>query len=90
MSQWLSSHNYSHQTQLIGAAIIGGLAAVTTIYSIQAIRGDVAVEDLKASKPQLTDKRKTQRVRSVKLWSTQIADWILSSSMNSVLLSCRT
>jgi tRNA threonylcarbamoyladenosine dehydratase len=62
MSHWLKSQNYSHQTQLIGAAIIGGLAAATTIYSIQAIRRHVAVEDLKASIPALSNKYQTQKV----------------------------
>ena len=78
MSQWLRSQNYSHQTQLIGAAIIGGLAAASTIYSIQLIRRNVALDDLKASIPSLADEYQTQRVRTltIMLESTKSADKI--------------
>ncbi|ERF76010.1 hypothetical protein EPUS_08264 [Endocarpon pusillum Z07020] len=54
MSQWLGSQNYSHQTQLVGAAIVGGLAAAATIYSLQNLRRNVALGDLKASIPPLS------------------------------------
>ena len=63
MSQWLEAQNYSHRTQLIGAAIIGGITAATTIYSLKVIRQNIALEDLKASIPQLTDKHQSQQVR---------------------------
>jgi hypothetical protein len=87
MSHWFRFQNYSHQTQLVGAAIIGGLAAVTTVYSIQAIRRNVALEDLKASIPQLSDKHKTQKVQKAKLsWCYANADEILTSLTNSVVL----
>lgn len=88
MSKWAPSPYHSHRVQLLGAAVIGGLAAVTTIYSIQAIRRNAAVEDVKASISSLTDKQNSQRVRTAK--STMVisdsADEILSSSTTSVVL----
>jgi tRNA threonylcarbamoyladenosine dehydratase len=64
MSWWLASQEYSRQTQLIGAAIIGGLTAATTIYSIQALSRNAALEKLKASIPPLTTKHQSQKVRT--------------------------
>jgi hypothetical protein len=88
MSQWLGAQNYSHKAQLIGAAVIGGLTAATTIYSLKAIRRNVALEDLKASIPQLTDKHQTEQVRRCHYQNARHVLTQISSSMNMVVLLC--
>jgi hypothetical protein len=92
MSRWLASQDYSHQTQLIGAAVIGGLAAATTIYSIQALRHNVALEELKPSIPPLTGKHQSQMVRTtnpVMGAQSNLLIGVVRSSMNSVVLLVR-
>ena len=55
MSSWLERQASSHNAQLAFAAIASGAAVAGIIYGSQAVRRKAAVEELKASIPELSD-----------------------------------
>ncbi|MCJ1383612.1 hypothetical protein MMC17_006726 [Xylographa soralifera] len=55
MSTWLERQGSSHQTQLIATAILSGITVIGIVFGAQAIRRQVAVEDLKASIPSVDE-----------------------------------
>ena len=55
MSTWLQRQTSSHQVQLAGTALLSGLAVATTIFGMQAIRRRIAVDELKASIPNVDE-----------------------------------
>ena len=62
MSAWLERQASSHQVQLAATAIFSGVAVAGLIYGSQAIRRKVAVEELKASIPELNENHHAERV----------------------------
>ena len=48
MSVWLQQQASSHRVQLAAVAIVSGLAVAGSIFTIQTIRRNIAVEELKA------------------------------------------
>ena len=63
MTEWISRQASSHQAQLVATAVVSGLAVAGTIYGVQAFRRAAAVEDLKASIPDISDPHDTEKVR---------------------------
>ena len=63
MSAWLERQASSHQVQLAATAVLSGVAVAGLIYGSQAIRRKVAVEELKASIPELNESHHAERVR---------------------------
>ena len=61
MSSWLERQFSSHQVQLAGAALLSGATVAGLIYGAQAVQRKSAVEELKASIPEL-DERRTHKV----------------------------
>ena len=61
MLSWLERQFSSHNVQLAGAAIVSGATVAGLIYGTQALRRKTAMEELKASIPEL-DENKTQSV----------------------------
>lgn len=55
MTSWLQRQASSHNAQLVTTAVLSGAAVAGAILGIQAIRRQIAVEDLKASIPQLDE-----------------------------------
>lgn len=55
MSSWLERHVSSHHIHLAATAVISGVAVASLIYGSQAIRRKAAVDELKASIPDLDD-----------------------------------
>ena len=62
MSEWLQRQASSHQAQLVATAVVSGLTVAGTIYGVQAFRRRAAVEDLKASIPNVSDPHDTEKV----------------------------
>ena len=62
MSAWLQRHASSHQTQLVGTAFLSGLAVATTIFGVQALRRRVAIDELKASIPNVDEGHRAEAV----------------------------
>lgn len=60
MSSWLQRQASSHQAQIAGTAVLSGLAVACTIFGVQAIRRKVAIEDLKASIPNVDEDHHAQ------------------------------
>ena len=63
MSSWIQRQSSSHQAQLAATALLSGLAVAGTIFGVQAIRRKVAIEDLKASIPNVDEKHRANAVR---------------------------
>lgn len=55
MTSWLERQASSHHVQLAATAVFSGIAIAGLIYGSQAIRRKVAVDDLKASIPDLDE-----------------------------------
>ena len=65
MSSWLQHQASSHQAQIVGTAILSGLAVAGTILGVQAVRRRVAIEDLKASIPNIDEDHPAETVFQV-------------------------
>lgn len=63
MSSWLQRQASSHNAQLVGTALLSGAAVAGAIFGIQALRRQIAVEDLKASIPGFDEKEHANGVR---------------------------
>ena len=63
MSSWLQRQTSSHNAQLVGTALLSGVAVAGAIFGIQALRRQIAVEDLKASIPGFDEKQDMNGVR---------------------------
>ncbi|MCJ1481949.1 hypothetical protein MMC06_002110 [Schaereria dolodes] len=59
MSSWVYRQASFSQTQLAATAVFSGLVVAGTILSVQAIRRQLAIEDLKASIPKIDEKHST-------------------------------
>lgn len=55
MTSWLERQASSHHVQLAATAVFSGVAIAGLIYGSQAIRRKAAVDELKASIPELDD-----------------------------------
>ena len=55
MSAWLDRQFSSHRVQLVATAVVSGIVVAGAIISAQAIRRKVAIEDLKASIPNIDE-----------------------------------
>ena len=55
MASWLERQASSHHVQLAGTAVFSGIAIAGIIYGSQAIRRKTAIDELKASIPDLDD-----------------------------------
>ena len=64
MSSWLERQGSSHQTQLIATAIVSGITVLGVVLGVQAIKRQVAVDDLKASIPNVDEAHDADTVRS--------------------------
>ena len=63
MSSWLERQGSSHQTQLITTAILSGITVIGVVFGVQAVRRQVAVDDLKASIPNVDEPHDADTVR---------------------------
>ncbi len=68
MSSWLQRQASSHHAQLAATAVLSGAAVAGAIFGIQALRRQIAVEDLKASIPGFDDKDGANGVSSSELY----------------------
>ncbi|MCJ1393370.1 hypothetical protein MMC18_006243 [Xylographa bjoerkii] len=55
MSSWVERQGSSHQAQLIATAILSGITVLGLVLGVQTIRHQVAVDDLKASIPNVDE-----------------------------------
>ena len=55
MSSWLERQVSSHHVQLAATAVFSGVAVASLIFGTQAIRRKAAVDELKASIPELSE-----------------------------------
>ncbi len=62
MSSWFERQASSHQVQLAATAVLSGVAVAGIIYGSQAVRRKVAVDELKASIPELNETHHAERV----------------------------
>lgn len=62
MSSWIQRQASSHHVQLAGAALLGGAAVAGTIFGVQAIRRRVAMDELKASIPNIDEDHASRNV----------------------------
>ena len=62
MSSWIERQLSSHRAQFAATAIISGGAVACLIYGAQAFRRKAAIEELKASIPELNESHQAQRV----------------------------
>ena len=69
MSSWFDRQASSHHVQLAAAAVFSGLTVAGLIYGTQAIRRKGAVQELKASIPELNETHHADPVRYA--WSKQ-------------------
>lgn len=65
MSSWLQRQASSHKAQLVGTALLSGVAVAGAILGIQALRRQIALEDLKASIPGFDGKEDANGVRTL-------------------------
>ncbi len=63
MSSWLQRQASSHNAQLVGTALLSGVAVAGAMFGIQALRRQIAIEDLKASIPGFDEKAYANGVR---------------------------
>ena len=61
MTAWLERQATNHHVQLAATAVISGIAVAGVIYGTQAARRKAAVDDLKASIPELTENYHAQK-----------------------------
>ncbi|KAG7009387.1 hypothetical protein G7Y79_00002g005020 [Physcia stellaris] len=62
MSSWLERQASNHQVQLAATAVLSGIAVAGIIYGTQTARRKVAVDELKASIPELSESHHAQAV----------------------------
>lgn len=62
MTAWLERQASNHHVQLAATAVISGIAVAGLIYGTQAARRKLAVDDLKASIPELNENYHPQEV----------------------------
>lgn len=55
MTSWLERQASSHHVQLAAAAVLSGVTVAGLIYGTQAVRRKEAVQELKASIPELNE-----------------------------------
>lgn len=65
MSSWLERQASSHNFQLAATAVISGAAVAGLIYGSQAIRRKAAVDELKASIPELDESHHSEMVSGI-------------------------
>lgn len=65
MSSWLERQASSHHFQLAATAVISGAAVAGLIYGGQAIRRKAAVDELKASIPELDESHHSEMVSGI-------------------------
>ena len=63
MTSWLERQASSHHVQLAAAAVFSGMTVAGLIYGIQAIRRNEAMQELKASIPELNENHHADMVR---------------------------
>ena len=63
MSSWLERQASNHQIQLAAAAVLSGAVVAGVILGAQAVRRKEAVEELKATIPELSEDHKAELVR---------------------------
>jgi hypothetical protein len=63
MSSWLQRQASSHSVQLAATAVFSGVAAAGAIYGYQAMKRKAAVEELKASIPDISEQHQAAQVR---------------------------
>ena len=82
MSTWLQRQASSHQAQIAATAVLSGLAVAGVIFGVQAIKRQVAVDDLKASIPNVDEEHDVETVYFVApIQCTHVAFVILTSSV---------
>ena len=64
MTSWFERQASSHHVQLAAAAIISGVTVAGLIYGTQAFRRKEAIQELKASIPELNENHHADMVRS--------------------------
>ena len=80
MSSWLQRQTSSHQAQIAATAMLSGLAVAGAIFGVQAIRRQIAVDDLKASIPNVDEEHDAETVCFVgPLLCTDAAFFVLTS-----------
>ena len=62
MSAWLERQAANHQVQLAATAVLSGIAVAGVIYGSQAARRKAAIDELKASIPELSETHHAQTV----------------------------
>jgi hypothetical protein len=62
MASWLQRQAGSHNVQLAAAAVFSGAAVAAGIYSYQALKRNEAVEELKASIPEINERHHVEKV----------------------------
>jgi tRNA threonylcarbamoyladenosine dehydratase len=60
MSSWLQKQAGSHNVQLAAAAVVSGVAVAAGIFGFQALRRQEAVDQLKASIPEIDDRHRAE------------------------------
>ena len=96
MSSWFERQAANHQVQLAATAVLSGIAVAGIIYGSQAARRKVAVDELKASIPELSEKHHAQTVGSKnrtfirRTWSRSIVSLTDRLSEAYKLWVCRT
>lgn len=63
MTSWLERQASSHHVQLAAAAVLSGVTVAGLIYGTQAVRRKEAVQELKASIPELNETHHADMVR---------------------------
>ena len=63
MTSWFERQASSHHVQLVAAAVLSGVTVAGLIYGTQAIRRNEAVQELKASIPELNENHHADMVR---------------------------
>ena len=72
MSRWLDQQISSHHLQLALTAVLSGLTVAGIIFTSQAIRKQIAIDDLKASIPNSEDDSRVQEVIASKYFICQV------------------
>lgn len=62
MSTWLERQASNHQVQLAATAVLSGIAVAGIIYGSQAARRKSAIDELKASIPELSETHHAEMV----------------------------
>jgi hypothetical protein len=65
MLSWLQKQASSPNVQLAATAVLSGAAVIGAMHSLQALRRQAAVEDLKASIPEVNERHHAEQVRSM-------------------------